>query len=169
MLNQQFRRSFKCSCGGRGCLESVASGPAIKQRVITEMKRCRHTLLVKILEQKGNLEAREVSDAALAGDDAANDIFEEVRYYLAVALSSYLHIFQPTIIVLGGGVVQAGALLLEPIRRTMKQLAIPVYFTRLEDIKFSMLGTESGAIGAPSLIFFLVNIFINDKRSLYAE
>jgi len=144
----------ECTCGGRGCLEAVASGPALRRRALAEISRGRETLLAKTRETRGDLEARDVAEAAAAGDAAAKDILDQAGFFLGVALTSYLHIFRPTLIVLGGGVAQAGDLLIEPIRRTMSRLGSPWYLRRLEGIVVSALGNDGQAIGCASLILF---------------
>ena len=71
---------------------------------------------------------------------------------ISVALTSYQHIFDPHVIVLGGGVAQAGELLLAPIRRTMSELGSPYYLKHLQAIRPAALGAEAGLIGAAGLI-----------------
>ena len=144
--------NVECSCGGRGCLEPLVSGPGIRRRALLEIERGRSTLLAKIKTQKGDLEARDVTEAALVGDVVAQDIMDQVGFYLGVALTSYLHIFRPDVIVLAGGVAQGGSLLVEPIRRTMNRLASRWYLEHFDGIELSSLGTEGQAIGAASLI-----------------
>jgi glucokinase-like ROK family protein len=143
-----------CTCGGRGCLETVAAAPAIRARALKEVKRGKATLLAEMLEEKGDLEARDVSIAANAGDAVARDIMDQAGHYLGVGLTSLLHIFNPTVIVLGGGVALAGDLLLEPIKRTMARLASPWYMARLESIEISALGKNGGVIGAATVILY---------------
>ncbi len=144
--------NVECSCGGRGCLEPLVSGPGIRRRALFEIERGRSTLLAKIKTEKGDLEARDVTEAASAGDVVAKDIMDQVGSYLGVALTSYLHIFRPDVIVLAGGVAQAGSLLIEPIRRTMNRLAGRWYLEHFGGIELSALGTEGQAIGAASLM-----------------
>lgn len=144
----------ECTCGGRGCLESIASAPAIRNWALREVRRGKQTLLSEILHNKGDLEARDVSEAARAGDAVSRDIMEQVGFFLGVALTSFLHMFRPSLIVLAGGVGQAGDLLIEPIRRTMSRLASPWYLERLKGIEVSALGTDGAAMGSASLILY---------------
>jgi glucokinase len=143
-----------CTCGGRGCLEAVAAAPAIRRRALAEIARGKETRLAQIKAERGDLEARDISEAAAAGDAVARDILEQAGFFLGVALTSYLHIFRPSLIVLGGGVAQAGDLLIAPIRRTMNRLASPWYLRRLKDIVVSALGKDGQAVGCASLILF---------------
>ncbi len=141
-----------CTCGGRGCLESLVSAPALRRRALAEIERGKDTQLARIKAERGDLEARDISQAARSGDAVAGDILDRAGFFLGVALTSYLHIFRPNLIVLGGGVGQAGSLLIAPIRRTMERLASPWYLSRLQGIEVSALGQDGQAIGAASLI-----------------
>jgi glucokinase len=141
-----------CTCGGRGCLEALVSGPGIRQRALREIERGRPTVLADVQRAQGDIEARDVSEAARAGDRVALDLMQETGFYLGVALTSYLHIFRPNLFVLGGGVAQAGDLLIEPARQTLERLASPWYLRRLEAIEVAALGKEAAAVGCASLI-----------------
>ncbi|GEM_PF-193159 len=144
----------ECTCGGRGCLESIASAPAIRNQALREVRRGKQTLLAEIFRDRGDLEAKDVSEAARAGDAVALDIMGQVGFFLGVALTSFLHMFRPSLIVLAGGVGQAGDLLIEPIHRTMSRLASPWYLERLKGIEVSALGTDGAAMGCASLILY---------------
>jgi len=141
-----------CTCGGRGCLEALVSGPAIRLRALREIERGRPTSLAEVQRAQGDIEARDVSEAAHVGDQVALDLMQETGNYLGIAFTSYLHIFRPNLLVLGGGVAQAGELLIEPARRTLARLASPWYLRRLEAIEVAALGKEAAAIGCASLI-----------------
>lgn len=141
-----------CSCGGKGCIEAVAAAPALRREALRAVGEGRSPLLAKIRAAKGDLEARDVSDAARAGDKAAQEILSRAGRFLGIALTTFLHIFRPDLIVLGGGVAEAGDLLLTPIRQTMEQFASPFYLKRLNQIEVSALGPEAAAIGCATLI-----------------
>jgi len=141
-----------CTCGGRGCLESLVSAPALRRRALAEVERGKDTQLARIKAERGDLQACDISEAAQAGDAVARDILDRAGFYLGIGLTSYLHIFRPNLIILGGGVGQAGQLLIDPIRRTMERLASPWYLARLQGIDVSALGQDGQVIGAASLI-----------------
>lgn len=141
-----------CTCGGRGCLETVATGPAIREFALAAARTQKSPVLASRLAQTGDLEARDVTQAALAGDTAAHDIWNEVGWYLGVALTSYVHIFAPHIILVGGGIAEAGDLLLEPVRRTLAALASPYYLGHLQAVRKAALGADAGFIGAAALM-----------------
>ena len=145
-------RGRRCTCGGRGCLETVASGPAIREFALDVARAQKSPALAARLAEKGDLDARDVTEAALAGDEAARLIWDEAGWYLGVALTSYQHIYDPHIILVGGGVAEAGELLLGPIRRTMAALGSPYYLKHLREVRKASLGADAGFIGAAALI-----------------
>ena len=142
----------RCTCGGRGCLETVAAGPAIREQALRLAASGLSPDLATRLQAAGDLEARDVTEAALAGDAAARQIWDQVGWYLGVALTTYQHIFDPHVILVGGGVAQAGELLLEPARRTMAELGSPYYLKHLQALRQAALGADAGLIGAAGLI-----------------
>lgn len=141
-----------CTCGGRGCLETVASGPAIREFALAAARTRKSPALAARWVEAGDLDARDVTDAALAGDEAARHIWEEVAWYLGIALTSYIHIFDPHVILVGGGLSEAGELLLEPVRRTIAALGSPYYLRHLRAVKKAALGADAGLVGAAALI-----------------
>ena len=146
---------LKCACGGYGCLESLAAAPAIRRRALQVANDTASESLLSVkLKQAGDLSAPDVSEAAESGDAAAIAILEQTGRYIGIALTSYLHIFLPQLIVLGGGVSQAGELLLNPVRRTIDSLASPWFKEQLTGIVSSRFGTEAGAMGCAGLIYY---------------
>lgn len=104
-------RGPRCRCGGRGCVEAVAAGPAILTRA----------------RELGSSAAdgAAVHAAALRGEPAATRAFAEASGYLAMVLVSLWRLFEPAVFVLGGGVMAAGDQLLDPLRAKMAELAPP--------------------------------------------
>jgi glucokinase len=143
-----------CTCGGRGCLEAYAAAPAIRRRALGEVRRGKETLLLEKFKQQGDLEAQDVFECAKESDPTAIDIMNQTGFYLGVALSSYLHIFNPDLILLGGGVAQAGELLIEPIRNTINRLASPYYLKLLHNIDIAELSMDGAAVGCATLILY---------------
>jgi predicted NBD/HSP70 family sugar kinase len=144
----------ECTCGAHGCLEAMVSAQAIRKRALSEARSGKKTILAEILQHKGDITARDVSEAAQSGDGIAQDILRQVGHFLGVGLVSLMHIFRPSLIVIGGGVSQAGDLLLESARVTMNRLASPWYMERLKGIEITALGINGGAIGCASLILY---------------
>ena len=142
----------QCTCGGRGCLETVASGPAIRERALSVARAGKSPALAARLAAAGDLEARDAAAAASAGDEGALALWEQAGWFLGVALTSFQHIYDPHAILVGGGVAEAGELLLAPARKTMAGLGSPYYLNHLQVLRKATLGAEAGVIGAAALI-----------------
>ena len=146
--------NLECACGGHGCLEAVAAAPAIRRRAMEAVNNDSSTYLRDIIERNGDISARDVSEAARSGDQAAIAILKQTGRYLGIALTSYLHIFLPNLIVLGGGVSQAGDLLLDPVKHTLETMASPWFMKQLCGIVPSRFGQDAGAMGCACMIYY---------------
>jgi glucokinase len=135
-----------CGCGARGCLEAMASGTAIGRKGEELAESGRSTVLARLRREEGRVTAEMMQRAAEMGDAASREAFREAGHYFGVALASYVDIFDPEVIVIGGGVAKAGELLLEEARITMQALAMaqPLKGVRLV---VSELGEFVGTLG----------------------
>jgi glucokinase len=113
-----------CACGKRGCLEALASGPAIARlaRESTQYGRGK-PLIARSGGRVKDITARHVIEAAKEGDTFAKSILEEAGGYMGIGLANIIQILNPERIVLGTIAVHAGDLILEPIRRTVEEYA----------------------------------------------
>jgi glucokinase len=139
-----------CGCGKRGCLEALASGPAIARRACAALERGEPSALTCL--DREAITAVEVVAAAREGDDLARAAVEEAGRYLGVALAYYVDISNPERIIIGGGVAAAGDLLLEPARRVIAARALPSN-AEAARVMLAGLGGQSGAIGAAALVW----------------
>jgi glucokinase len=133
-----------CPCGQRGHLEAISSGTGIARFISAEMNNGRSSLL----SGKTNITAREVAEAANQGDELACEAFQRAGKYLGLAVADFLHIFNPTIIIFGGGVSRSGSLLFNPVQAALEHsLMTPAY---LQDLKITeaLLGDDTGLLGA---------------------
>jgi glucokinase len=145
----------RCACGGRGCLDGVASGLGIRQAALNEIEAGRETSLSFLREAKGDLSAKDVAAAARQGDRVARDVLNRAAFFLGAGLASYLHMFRPDRIVLCGGLMSgASDLLLEPMRESLEQLANPFYLSRLNQIVVSDFPDQAASIGAACLVLY---------------
>lgn len=144
--------SLRCPCGGRGCLESVAAAPAIRRAGIEAVAGHEETSLAQSLAVNGAIEASDVVAAAASGDAVAHRIVVKAGRYIGIALASYVHMFRPELVVLCGGVAQAGELLLEPIRVALADFGSPWYLERLRGIEISAFPLDGAAIGSAALV-----------------
>ena len=137
------------NCPGRGCVEVFASGTGIARMGREAALAVPNSALGRIAASGTTVTAREVNEAATAGDPAACGVVERVGHYLGTALVSLSNIFEPEVIVLGGGAMALGDLLLEPTRREIATHALsPMNGT---PVVAAQLGPSAGLIGAASL------------------
>jgi glucokinase len=114
----------RCLCGELGCLEAYASGTGIAWRAAELVDAGEAPGLERVRREKGQLDSDEVAAAARSGDKDAQRLFEEAGFYLGVALTNCVNIFNPEMIVLGGGVTYgAGDLFIARAEETMRQLS----------------------------------------------
>ena len=135
-----------CGCGARGCLESLASGTVIAKRGELLAESGDSPILARLRKEEGPVTAEMMERAATMGDAASREAFREAGQYFGVALAGFVNVFDPEVIVIGGGVAKAGDLLLEQARVTMESLAMrqPLKGVRLTA---SELGEFAGTMG----------------------
>ena len=136
-----------CNCGFAGHLESFSSGPAIVRYVKGELAHGKPSDLAA----GDALDARAIADAARRGDAVSKAAWQRAGEYLGIAVASFLHTFDPSILVFGGGLAQAGPLLFEPFRRSLEvRVFHPRYLEGLQ-IEMAQLGDDAGLLGALAL------------------
>ena len=137
------------NCPNHGCVEALASGTALGREGLAAAEGAPDSVLGRILAEGKTVDGKVVTDAAIAGDEIAVGVFELIGSRLGVACSSFANIFQPDAIVVGGGVIAAGDLLLEPVRREVRERALtPMNETPILE---ATLGNDAGMIGAAAL------------------
>ncbi len=137
------------NCRGRGCVETLASGTALGREGRAAAEREPDSALGKLAAAGEEIDGKAVTEAALAGDETAVAVFDLVGSHLGAALTSFANVFEPDTIVIGGGVIAAGDLLLEPARRVVRDRAL-VPMNRTPVVEAEM-GPDAGMIGAAAL------------------
>jgi glucokinase len=149
MVIQADGPSCQGNCPNHGCIESLASGTALGREGRAAAESAPESAIGKLLAAGGTVDGKAVTEAALAGDETAIGVFELIGGRLGVACASLANIFEPEAIVIGGGVIAAGELLLEPARRELRLRALrPMNET---PIVKAALGNDAGMIGAAAL------------------
>ena len=137
----------KCGCGNYGCLEAYASGPAIAAMGLKAVAQGLTTSIGELCGYDLNRITPElIAAAAQAGDEIAKDIYERAGFYIGVAAANVCVAVGPRRIIIGGGVSQAGKLLLDPIRRSLKEHTRVMPVEQVEVVP-SQLGNNGGVIG----------------------
>lgn len=138
-----------CGCGHRGHLEALASGPSIAREAEAAVQRGWPTSLAEL---KRPLRAEDVVAAARAGDQVARSILARAGEFLGRGMALLAHLFDPERFVIGGGVSNAGELLLEPARQAARRHVLPSYRDTF-DVVQAELGDNAGLVGAAALVF----------------
>lgn len=139
-----------CGCGDYGCFEAYASGPAIvtmAKEYISGGKSAKY----KEMAPDGIITPYLVAQAALQGDAVSIQIFKQMGKIIGTGLASVVNLLNPQKIIIGGGVADAGDILLEPIRQTILDRAMPIQGQSVEVVP-AQLANSAGVIGASLLI-----------------
>ena len=139
----------KCDCGNRGCLEALCSGTAIGRRATAAVKK--HPRKgIAIARTANPITAKTLFDTARSGDPYAKALVNEICTDLGQGLAMAVNAFAPDVIVIGGGVSNAGRVLFEPLRRETRRFLMPVHHPHLK-IAPAKLKSRSVLLGAVAL------------------
>jgi glucokinase len=137
------------NCPNNGCAEALASGTALGREARAAAERHPDSALGRLAASGHEISGRTATVAALEGDPIARDVVTEIGRRLGAFASSLANIFEPEIIVFGGGALAAGDLILEPVRAELRRRALPpANQTRVAGAE---LGPEAGMIGAATM------------------
>lgn len=141
-----------CVCGQRGCLEALASGPAMAREAIRRLKAGEPSQLLELSGGRPEgVTAELIGQAAAAGDSLAREVVQRAATYLGIGLASLVNLLNPEVIVVGGGVSHMGELLLAPARAVMQERA---FAFAVEGVKLvtASLGDMGGVMGMASYV-----------------
>jgi glucokinase len=145
------RDGLECGCGGTGCLETVASGPNIVRRVREQLFSDPSFSVSQLArDMEGTLTAERVVRAATETDVLAAQVLKETGSMLGTAIASIINLLNVEVVVLGGGLMSAGELILEPIRQAAQQATVLQAFQCVRIVP-AQLGQDAGIIGAAFL------------------
>ncbi|MBI4286066.1 MAG: ROK family protein [Chloroflexi bacterium] len=137
-----------CSCGNKGCLEMLASGAAVAREARRRITAGERSALTEMVSS--NIEAitaEYVGAAARANDRLAQDVIAQAANYLGVGLVNIVNIFNPELVIIGGGLAKLGDLLLEPARQVVMARAFPMAAQAVRIVP-AALGDDAGVLGA---------------------
>ncbi len=139
----------RCACGNRGCLEALASGTAIGRRAREVAVEHPDSALGRLAARRKVL-GEDVTELAREGDKMALSVLEEAGTWLGVGLAGFVNVFNPEVVAVGGGVMEAGEMVLGAARREVRLRSRPPS-RDLAEIKVATLGPKSGVLGAAAL------------------
>jgi glucokinase len=139
----------RCPCGNHGCLEALASGSAIGRtaREAVAAGRRPESALAGI----DSLDGTAVTEAARGGDELAVEVLAEVGGWLGVGIASLVNCLDPAVVIIGGGVLSAGLLLLDPAVDSYRSRVVAREHRTLPRVVQASLGDDAGLIGAALL------------------
>lgn len=139
-----------CGCGNYGCLEAMASATALIRYANESRKRFPGSKIFELESQRNVLGAREIFDAYRANDKLAIRIFDTFVDAMSVGITSIIHIFNPQVVILGGGMSRSADLFIPKIREKVSMRVIPSFMGTFE-IVGSRLGNDAGILGAAAI------------------
>jgi glucokinase len=137
-----------CNCGNRGCWEALASGTAIAREARNRIREGIRTSIQDYTD--GDIKkvtAQVIHTAAEQGDSLARELIAQTGYYVGVGLANLINIFNPELIVIGGGLSHMGSMLLEPAYKVAEERAFKEAFKAVH-FAVADLGRNSGVLGA---------------------
>lgn len=134
-----------CACGNHGCLEAFAGGHAIAAQARNLVSSGRRTLLSE--HDPDSITAQDVAEAARRGDLPAQEIVKRSGAFVGIAIAGLINLFNPSTVIIGGGVAQVGDLLTGPIRQAVRERSLRASEHSVR-ITTAMLGRRSSLLGA---------------------
>lgn len=140
-------RGRKCACGSVGCIEAYASADSVVRRFVEAVQAGQKTVLAERVKQGKPVTTKMIFQAALDGDEFCRRAIEEAGELLGVAIASIVHTLNPQLVVISGGMSNAGEMLMKPLKRIVWARS---WARALEDfeIQFATLGEDAGFVGA---------------------
>ncbi|HEL1602150.1 TPA: ROK family glucokinase [Streptococcus suis] len=151
-ITVDFDDPFACTCGKKGCLETVASATGIvnlSRRYADQYAG--DAKLKQMIDDGQDVTAKDVFDLAKEGDDLALIVYRHFSEYLGVACANIAAVLNPAYIVLGGGVSAAGEFLLDGVRKVFAENSFP-QIKESTQIVLATRGNDAGVLGAASLV-----------------
>jgi glucokinase len=136
----------RCSCGNFGCWEALCGRDAIVERALRLIQKGLETRLLEMAPQPDELTPALIAEAAVSGDAVAHQVMDETGSYVGVGITNLINMLNPEVVVVGGGIAQAGELLFGPVRRTVRARAVELQ-ARTARIVPAELGDNAGVLG----------------------
>jgi glucokinase-like ROK family protein len=152
-----------CACGNHGCLEAFAGGHAIAAQARNLAASGKRTLLSD--NALNSITARDVAEAARRGDMIAQEIIKRSGTFIGIAIAGLINLFNPSTVIIGGGVAQVGDLLTTPIRQAVRERSLRASEHSVR-ITTAMLGRRSSLMGA---LVQAINVAIHDMIEQHSQ
>jgi glucokinase len=140
-----------CTCGRKGCWEAYSSATALIRMTKEKLAACPDSKMHARVEKDGKVSGRTAFDTSREGDAAAKEVVDTYISYLACGIGNLINIFQPEILVIGGGISGEKENLLAPLRPLMLTESYGGGLVKATELKIAELGNDAGIIGAACL------------------
>lgn len=143
----------QCSCGRKGCWEAYSSATGLINMTKDKLAADKNTIMHKMVEEEGKVSGRTAFNAMRAGDKAGAEVVDEYIRYLASGIVNMINIFQPEVLVIGGGICNEKEYLTAPLKKYVDEEQYTRNGTKKTEIRIAALGNDAGIIGAAMLGF----------------
>lgn len=143
---------YPCNCGKKGCLETITSATGIVRQAMEKVQSEPESALAALYQKEGSISAKDVFDLAKEGDKTAKDIVDYTADVLGKVIADMSVIINPSNILIGGGVSNAGDQLIDAVVKAFRKHALP-RASKVCTIKTAQLGNDAGIIGGAYLVY----------------
>ena len=140
-----------CSCGRKGCWEAYSSATGLINMTKKKMEETKDTIMHEMAAEAGKVSGRTAFDAMRKGDKAATEVVDRYIYCLAMGIVNVINIFQPEVLVIGGGICNEKEYLTAPLMKYVEADQYTKNSDKKTQIKIAELGNDAGIIGAAML------------------
>jgi glucokinase len=144
-------KGLPCNCGNRGCLEQYASAAALVRNFKTKLRNGENSSVSTYVSSEDDVNALDIFNGAKAGDPLANNVLDEFIEYLGTGIINLVHVLNPQLVIIGGGISYQGIYLSNKIENYVYKQIMP-YFLNGLSIKTAKLGNEAGIVGAAKIV-----------------
>ena len=141
----------QCTCGRKGCLEAYSSATALIKMTQEAMEANKDSKLWEVAKTLEEVNGKTAFDAMRLGDPVGAEVVNQYIQYLGCGLANFVNIFQPEILLIGGGLSKEGETLLAPLREILKEETYGISGVKSTTLKTCALGNDAGTIGAAFL------------------
>ena len=140
-----------CSCGRKGCWEAYSSATGLINMTKVKLAETKDTIMHEMVAHDGKVSGRTAFDAMRKGDKAAKEVVDKYIYYLAMGIVNIINIFQPEVLVIGGGICNEKHYLTDPLMDVVDKEQYSRNSAKKTEIRIATLGNDAGIIGAAML------------------
>ncbi len=144
------REGRQCGCGKKGCLETYSSATGVARTAREYLETRKDASLLREFNPQ-EITSKDVYDAAVKGDELAKEIFEYTGQVLGESFADFVAFSSPEAIILFGGLIKAGKLIFDPVRKHMEENMLPIYRNKIKLLMSELKESDAAVLGASAL------------------